>query len=334
MRLVDHEQPDLRLADALQEPRRGEPLGRDVEQPHVAGHRALDRPAVGRGVLLAVDERHPPGRDPLHRLHLVLHQRHQRRDDQREVRAHQRRQLVAERLARARGHHHQHVAPGQARLDRLPLARPERLEAEQLPQRARPDRSRARRARAAAGRGPGGRRCPRRATSDRRPYRRFRRPRPPRAAPSRSCHEVRVETWRARYSAGQRERVLERVLGLRLGRPGQRVVAREARVAVRLARAADRLVDAAQREVGQRVARRARRRPRPPCARGRSSPRASTCRRRSGRGCGSAAPRSACGPPARPRRAASARSGGSCCRARSSRRRPPAACRRPPRAAG
>ena len=43
VRLVDHEQPDLRLADALQEPGRGEPLGRDVEQPHVPGHRALDR---------------------------------------------------------------------------------------------------------------------------------------------------------------------------------------------------------------------------------------------------------------------------------------------------
>ena len=135
VRLVDHEQPDVRVADPLQEARRGEPLRRDVEQPHVARGRALDRPPVGRGVLLGVDERHPAGRHALDRLDLVLHQRHERRHHEREVRAHQRRQLVAERLARARGHHHQHVARREARLDRLALARPEGLEAEQLAQR-------------------------------------------------------------------------------------------------------------------------------------------------------------------------------------------------------
>ena len=48
VRLVDHEQPDLGVADALEEAGRGEALGRDVEQPRRAGHRAVDRRAVRR----------------------------------------------------------------------------------------------------------------------------------------------------------------------------------------------------------------------------------------------------------------------------------------------
>jgi hypothetical protein len=135
VRLVDHEQPDLRVPDPLQEARRGEPLRRDVEQPRRPGHRAVDRRAVRRGVLLRVDQRDLAGRDRLERLHLILHQRHERRHDEREVGAHQRRQLVAERLAGARRHDHQHVAPGDRRLDRLALPRPERGEAEHLAQR-------------------------------------------------------------------------------------------------------------------------------------------------------------------------------------------------------
>ena len=56
---------------------------------------------------------------------LVLHQRDQRRDDQRQLPVDQRRQLVAERLARAGGHDREHVAAGQRRLARLALPRPE-----------------------------------------------------------------------------------------------------------------------------------------------------------------------------------------------------------------
>ena len=121
---------------ALEEPRRGEALRRDVEQPHVARHGLLDRAAVGRGVALRVDERDAPRRHPLQRLDLVLHQRHQRRDHERQVGAHQRGQLVAERLARARRHHHQHVAVRQRGADRIRLAAAEGREAEQLVQRA------------------------------------------------------------------------------------------------------------------------------------------------------------------------------------------------------
>ena len=97
---------------------------------------ALDDLAVGRRVALRVDQPDAPWRDALERLDLVLHQRDERADDQREVGAHERRQLVAERLARAGGHDHQHVAVGERRLHGLGLAAPEALEAEQLAQRA------------------------------------------------------------------------------------------------------------------------------------------------------------------------------------------------------
>ena len=141
--------------------------------------------------------------------------------------------------------------PASAGLDRLALARPERREAEQLVQRlagigrAR-DRLGRRRAEARE----------RDVVHGRRHGRATIPPRPegnpaPCGDLQRSCCEPRAggaARWR------ERERVLERVLGLRGGRPGERIVAGEARVAVRLARALDRLVDAAERQVGQRVA--------------------------------------------------------------------------------
>ena len=63
VRLVHHEEADARVADALEEAGRGEPLGRDVEDPGVPRHGPLDRRAVGRRVLLRVDERDAAGRD-------------------------------------------------------------------------------------------------------------------------------------------------------------------------------------------------------------------------------------------------------------------------------
>ena len=115
VRLVDDEQPDPRLPDPLEEPGRGEALGRDVEQPQLAPTpRASSAARFARRVLLGVDERDRPGARALERLDLVLHQRDERRDDERQVVAHQRRQLVAERLARAGRHDDEHVAAGDA----------------------------------------------------------------------------------------------------------------------------------------------------------------------------------------------------------------------------
>ena len=135
MRLVDHEQADPDLPDELREPRGGKALGRDVEQPDLSGRRACQRLTVGGSALLRVDELDSPGRDLAQRGHLVLHQRDERRDHEREVVAHQCRKLVAERLARARGHHHERVATRERGGYRLGLAGPEMLESEQPPER-------------------------------------------------------------------------------------------------------------------------------------------------------------------------------------------------------
>ena len=113
VRLVDDEEADRHLAQRLEEPGRGEALRRDVEQPQLAGARAVEHRAVGLGVLLGVDERDRAADAPLERLDLVLHQRDERRDDDRQVRAQQRGQLVAERLPGAGRHDDEHVAAGE-----------------------------------------------------------------------------------------------------------------------------------------------------------------------------------------------------------------------------
>ena len=96
MRLVDHEQPHAQPADRGHEPRQRESLGRDVEQPHLALRGALQGVGVRGSAALRVDQLDPPGSDALERGDLILHQRNERRHDEREVVSHQRRQLVAE----------------------------------------------------------------------------------------------------------------------------------------------------------------------------------------------------------------------------------------------
>ena len=299
VRLVHHEQAHVDGAHPVEEAHGREALRRHVQQPQLPGLGAPQRVGVRRAVLLGVHERHlvaEPARGQ--RLHLVLHQRHERRDHHREVVAQQRRQLVAERLARPRGHHHHHVAVRQRGLARLALPGPEAGEAEVLVKR-----------RAEIHRGDDSNAAPGGSTG-------------PRASRYR------------RYSALYDRELLERVLAVRGLGPLERVVAREAGVAVRLARGADRLVDALERQVAQRVAAELGGDLLLACARGRPSPASSTCPPRSGTGAGSAAPRCACGSPTPRRRAASARSAAWCSRARSSRPPPPAACPPPPRAAG
>ena len=137
VRLVDDEQADAGGAQRLGEARRREALGRDVEQAHLTGGGPRQGGAIGRRVLLGVDDGRAPGSDPLEPLDLVLHQRHERRDHHGEVVAHERRQLVAERLARARGHDDEHVARRagpRERLHGLGLSGAEGLEAEERSQ--------------------------------------------------------------------------------------------------------------------------------------------------------------------------------------------------------
>ena len=112
MRLVDRQQPYAGAAQPGDQPLVAQPLGREVEQRHAA----LDEVEVA-GV--AVGARHvgvdEGGADAggVQALHLVLHERDQRRDDERTPDI-ERRQHVAEALATAGGHDRQHIAPGPA----------------------------------------------------------------------------------------------------------------------------------------------------------------------------------------------------------------------------
>ena len=110
VRLVDGEQADARGLHRLQERRRREALGRDVEQPQLTGGGAREGRAVHAAVALGVDERDARGIHRRERIDLVLHERHERRDDERQVVAHERGQLVAQRLPRAGRHDDEHVA--------------------------------------------------------------------------------------------------------------------------------------------------------------------------------------------------------------------------------
>jgi hypothetical protein len=65
---------------------------------------------------------------------LILHERDQRRHHDADAVAHERRDLVAERLAAARGHQHQRVAAVQRRRDDVPLLAAKRRIAEDLAQ--------------------------------------------------------------------------------------------------------------------------------------------------------------------------------------------------------
>ena len=136
VRLVDGDEPHADAADPLAEALAAvadQPLGRDVQQPARAAAHHRHRRAALLWRLRAVQAR--GGHAARHQaVDLVLHQRDERRDDQRQPRARraivdQRRRLEAERLAAA-GRQHQHaVAALEDRVDRLALPRPELAEA-------------------------------------------------------------------------------------------------------------------------------------------------------------------------------------------------------------
>ena len=129
VRLVHRHEADMQPRQKVAEAGQRQPLRGDVQdfdrvalhpRPHVAdflvGERAVDE---RRGNAVGAQG-----------IHLVLHQRDQRRDHQRQPLEPQRRQLVAERFAAARGHQDQGVVPVQHAGDDLPLQRAERVVAE------------------------------------------------------------------------------------------------------------------------------------------------------------------------------------------------------------
>jgi len=127
---VDGEQRQPGAAQQLEEARRQQALGRDVQQVEPAAREVAlglrRRLRVERGV---EHRRFHPGLEE--RRDLVLHQRDQRRHHHRAALAHQRGYLVAQRLAAAGRHQHQRVAARRDVLDDFRLRPAKRGEAEQ-----------------------------------------------------------------------------------------------------------------------------------------------------------------------------------------------------------
>ena len=118
--LVDGDERDVHAHDAQTEGLRGEPLGGDVEELHVAVDAVVQRD-------VDLPRREPRvdghGRDApcAQAVHLVLHQGDERRNDDGQSVAGHRWHLVGERLAAAGGHQRQRVAPLHDGENDLPL---------------------------------------------------------------------------------------------------------------------------------------------------------------------------------------------------------------------
>ena len=128
VRLVDHPGADVAARDRLPERPVAELLGRDQHDPRVAEPDRVERLAAFRHRDEAVDGGGAGDALPAHHRHLVGHQRHQGRDHHGEgaggLVAHQRRKLVAQRLAGPGGQDAEHVGAGQVALGDGPLQAP------------------------------------------------------------------------------------------------------------------------------------------------------------------------------------------------------------------
>ncbi len=108
-----------------------EALRCDVEKLQRAGAEPVEDRALLGGVEARVEPRRVDAA-PLQEVDLILHQRDQRRDDDRHPVEQQRRQLVAEALARPGREDGERGPPGEERLDNLFLSRAKAVEAEAL----------------------------------------------------------------------------------------------------------------------------------------------------------------------------------------------------------
>ena len=135
--LVDHDEPDVDGAERVEEAPLAQPLGCGVQEAIAAFGDAAQPPRRLVGLERGVDQRRLGGHLGRQLVHLVLHQRDQRREDERRGGAEHRRELVGERLAGAGRHQRERVAALHCRLDDLLLAGAEGGEAEQTRQRGR-----------------------------------------------------------------------------------------------------------------------------------------------------------------------------------------------------
>ena len=131
VRLVHRHHGNRHAACEIEEERRGQPLGRDIEQLVLAASGEIQRVAHLLERQGAVDA---GGRDAglIQRADLILHQRDERRDDERQSGQRERRDLIADGLAGAGRHDAERVAPGKNGLHELVLSRTEAVVAEVL----------------------------------------------------------------------------------------------------------------------------------------------------------------------------------------------------------
>ena len=129
MRFVHGEERDVDALESFDEVRAAKAFGRDIDELVTALPDACDARLLFFKVHGTVDER---GGQParLERVHLILHQRDERRDDDRHALAHQRGKLETERLAAARRHHDHGVVSVEDGFDHFALTGAERLKVE------------------------------------------------------------------------------------------------------------------------------------------------------------------------------------------------------------
>ena len=109
MRFVDREQADLGLFEQVEKAPGQQAFGGDIEHLEIAAEQALLDLALGHRVEARIEE----GRldaELVQGLDLVLHQRDQRRNDDRRAGSQQGRDLVAKRLAATGRHQHEGIA--------------------------------------------------------------------------------------------------------------------------------------------------------------------------------------------------------------------------------
>ena len=133
VRLVHDEAGDPELGQAVEEARPREALGGDVQEAQPAVRGRLEPGHLLRPLLRRVDERGVDARRA-EAVHLVLHQRDERRHHERQPVGQDRGDPVADALAGAGGRDGQHVAALELGLDHRRLAGPEALQAEHLAQ--------------------------------------------------------------------------------------------------------------------------------------------------------------------------------------------------------
>ena len=134
VRLVDGVERNPYLAQERHVVLLGERFGSEVEQLGLARQHVRAYLRDGRLVERRIEEMGDArlGREGAHGIHLVLHQGDQRRDDDGHPVHEQRRELVTQRLAPARGHEHERILPLQYIADDRLLIPLERRKAEIL----------------------------------------------------------------------------------------------------------------------------------------------------------------------------------------------------------